>query len=176
MFFIIFHPTLPPSTDVNILHQYLLLYVRFKVVQFLRSLAFFRCSSHWCVLPFAEILKIQSLRTFSFKWNLKFFGSIYELIVFFTLADFCLLFTWMSAHVCSKLTQPLSLHPPSSPLPPTLGCFCMVPGCLEAVCICMGEMVDRDGIWHAGTRSKRSIWSHKNRREPSSHPYKNPHW
>lgn len=61
-----------------------------------------------------------------------------------------------------------------SPLPPTLAVFSMVPGCLEAVCICMGETVDRDGIWHAGTRSKRSIWSHENRREPSSHPYKTP--
>lgn len=47
-------------------------------------------------------------------------------------------------------------------------------GCLAAVWICMGETVDCDGIWHSGTRSKRSIWSHKNRRKPSSHPYKTP--
>ncbi len=62
----------------------------------------------------------------------------------------------------------------SFPSTSNLWCICMVPGCLEAVCICMGETVDRDGIWHAGTRSKRSIWSHKNRRKPSSHPYKTP--
>lgn len=78
----------------------------------------------------------------------------------------------LNEHTCMHKTHSASL--PLSPLPPTLVCFCMVPGCLEAVRICMGEMVDRDGIWHAGIRSKRSIWSHKNRREPSSHPYKTP--
>lgn len=60
-------------------------------------------------------------------------------------------------------------------LPPSV-CFCMVPACLEAICICMGETMDRDGIWHAGTRSKHSISSSKNRCKPSSHPYKKPHW
>lgn len=121
--------------------------------------------------------------------NLKFFGSIYELIgFFFTLAVFSFSLTsifpfllHMHNDTCiHKITQPLSLTSLSlflsASLPSTsyFGVFCMVPGCLEAVCICMGETVDRDGIWHVGTRSKRSIWSHKNRRKPSSHPYKTP--
>lgn len=98
-------------------------------------------------------------------------------------SHFCLSFpfsfTCLTTHADTKITQPLCLScflflSTSFPSTSYFGVFCMVPGCLEAVCICMGETVDRDGIWHAGTRSKRSIWSHKNRRKPSSHPYKTP--
>lgn len=80
---------------------------------------------------------------------------------------------------CMEIAPPfppsLSASPPTSH-PPALVCFCMAPGCLEAVCICMGEMVDRDGIWHAGTRSKRSIWSHKNPKRALLSSLQNPHW
>lgn len=116
----------------------------------------------------------------------KFFGSISELIVFILyllIYSLCWRASFSPFHLneymemaLSPSLPPLALPTTSLPLlsPRASVCFCMAPGCLEAVCICMGEMVDRDGIWHAGTRSKRSIWSHKNRRGPFSHPYKTP--
>lgn len=136
----------------------------------------------------------QPLTCTSFRWNPEnsefknFFVQVEFKILWQHLWINCIFYVGrllspfhLNEHTCMHKTHSASLSSTSfflsTSLPSTsyFGMFLhVVPGCLEAVCICMGEMVDRDGIWHAGTRSKRSIWSHKNRREPSSHPYKTP--
>lgn len=97
-------------------------------------------------------------------------GSISELVVFNNLCICLFIYSLCWQTCCSPFhfKKCMEIAPPPNltllPSPSASVCFCMAPGCLE----------DRDGIWHAGTRSKRSIWSHKNRRGSSSHPYKTP--
>lgn len=128
----------------------------------------------WILNQVASAAFVNQTWLFCWFW-IPFAKSIlkgYSKLADLSFLSYSCLFRFLPLLCIHKFTQPLSLS--VFPPPPTFGVFCMVAGCLEAVCICMGETVDRDGIWHAGTRSKRSIWSHKNRRKPSSHPYKTP--